>query len=178
MDILLICSPAVRHDRFQAQDECSVLPHVSSPLYMVIDANDFSFLEIINARWGTTAHIVFTFFGLATNVIVSSKTILFLSLDYAPTSSDAYPWRISNRNRLDRDEHCSGLFPDSPRCLSLRSGRGYASFFDRRLLAYNRLVRYSARFRIHCLCNFAHPWFTYQSLGIIEGCFNCDSSGG
>jgi hypothetical protein len=33
-----------------------------------------SFLEIINARWGTVAHFVFMFFGLATNVIVSSRS--------------------------------------------------------------------------------------------------------
>jgi hypothetical protein len=35
----------------------------------------FSFLEIIYVRWGTVAHIVFMFFGLATNVIVSSKSL-------------------------------------------------------------------------------------------------------
>ena len=32
-----------------------------------------TFLEIIKVRWGTVAHIVFMFFGLATNVIVSSE---------------------------------------------------------------------------------------------------------
>ncbi|KAJ3487960.1 hypothetical protein NLI96_g3181 [Meripilus lineatus] len=35
-----------------------------------------TWLEIIAARWGTVAHLVFLFFGLATNVIVSSMLIL------------------------------------------------------------------------------------------------------
>ncbi|TCD67621.1 hypothetical protein EIP91_012186 [Steccherinum ochraceum] len=35
-----------------------------------------TWLEIIDARWGKTAHLVFMFFGLATNIIVSSMLIL------------------------------------------------------------------------------------------------------
>lgn len=35
-----------------------------------------TFLEIIKARWGTVAHLVFLFFGFATNVIVSTMLIL------------------------------------------------------------------------------------------------------
>ncbi|KAI0281759.1 urea transporter [Russula aff. rugulosa BPL654] len=35
-----------------------------------------TWLEIIHARWGRTAHFIFMFFGLATNVIVSSMLIL------------------------------------------------------------------------------------------------------
>ncbi|KAF5309053.1 hypothetical protein D9619_013578 [Psilocybe cf. subviscida] len=35
-----------------------------------------TWLEIVGARWGKTAHLVFMFFGLATNVIVSSMLIL------------------------------------------------------------------------------------------------------
>ncbi|KAI0929435.1 hypothetical protein AcV7_005287 [Taiwanofungus camphoratus] len=35
-----------------------------------------TWLEIVHARWGTFAHLVFMFFGLATNVIVSSMLIL------------------------------------------------------------------------------------------------------
>ncbi|PSR74673.1 hypothetical protein PHLCEN_2v9654 [Hermanssonia centrifuga] len=35
-----------------------------------------TWLEIVAARWGTTAHLVFMFFGLATNIIVSSMLIL------------------------------------------------------------------------------------------------------
>lgn len=35
-----------------------------------------TFLEIIRARWGTTAHIVFLLFALLTNVIVSSMLVL------------------------------------------------------------------------------------------------------
>ncbi|KAI0002534.1 urea transporter [Russula compacta] len=35
-----------------------------------------TWLEIVHARWGRLAHIVFMFFGLATNVIVSSMLIL------------------------------------------------------------------------------------------------------
>ncbi|KAI0777651.1 urea transporter [Trametes elegans] len=35
-----------------------------------------TWLEIIGARWGNVAHLVFMFFGLATNVIVSSMLIL------------------------------------------------------------------------------------------------------
>lgn len=35
-----------------------------------------TFLEIIRARWGAVAHIVFLFFGLATNIIVSTMLIL------------------------------------------------------------------------------------------------------
>jgi len=38
--------------------------------------NAHTFLEIIATRWGTFAHIVFLFFGLATNVVVSSMLIL------------------------------------------------------------------------------------------------------
>jgi hypothetical protein len=67
-------SPFIRHDRFQAQNELSLLPYArlcSARTRFITD--EFSFLEIIKARWGTVAHIVFMFFGLATNVIVSSK---------------------------------------------------------------------------------------------------------
>ncbi|KAI0360713.1 urea transporter [Trametes cingulata] len=35
-----------------------------------------TWLEIVAARWGTVAHLVFMFFGLATNIIVSSMLIL------------------------------------------------------------------------------------------------------
>lgn len=35
-----------------------------------------TWLEIVNARWGITAHLVFMFFGLATNIIVSSMLAL------------------------------------------------------------------------------------------------------
>ncbi|KAI0325129.1 urea transporter [Cubamyces sp. BRFM 1775] len=35
-----------------------------------------TWLEIVAARWGTFAHLVFMFFGLATNIIVSSMLIL------------------------------------------------------------------------------------------------------
>jgi len=38
--------------------------------------NAHTFLEIISTRWGTLAHGVFLFFGLATNIIVSSMLIL------------------------------------------------------------------------------------------------------
>ncbi|KAF7973621.1 hypothetical protein HWV62_14802 [Athelia sp. TMB] len=35
-----------------------------------------TWLEIVGARWGTLAHLIFMFFGLATNIIVSSMLIL------------------------------------------------------------------------------------------------------
>ncbi|KAJ6494051.1 urea transporter [Mycena vitilis] len=35
-----------------------------------------TWLEIVDARWGKTAHLVFMFFGLATNIIVSSMLVL------------------------------------------------------------------------------------------------------
>ncbi|KAI0635141.1 urea transporter [Trametes polyzona] len=35
-----------------------------------------TWLEIVGARWGTVAHLVFMFFGFATNIIVSSMLIL------------------------------------------------------------------------------------------------------
>ncbi|KAK2463981.1 hypothetical protein APHAL10511_004032 [Amanita phalloides] len=35
-----------------------------------------TWLEIIGARWGTAAHLIFLFFGLATNIIVSSMLVL------------------------------------------------------------------------------------------------------
>ncbi|TDL20265.1 urea transporter [Rickenella mellea] len=38
--------------------------------------NAHTWLEIVGVRWGTVAHIVFLFFGLATNIIVSSMLIL------------------------------------------------------------------------------------------------------
>lgn len=38
--------------------------------------NAHTFLEIIGERWGTLAHKIFLFFGLATNIIVSSMLIL------------------------------------------------------------------------------------------------------
>src|SRR5258706_4729875 len=38
--------------------------------------NAHTFLEIIGTRWGTFAHIVFLFFGLATNIVVSSMLCL------------------------------------------------------------------------------------------------------
>jgi len=36
----------------------------------------YTWIEIIGARWGKLAHLVFMFFGLATNIIVSSMLIL------------------------------------------------------------------------------------------------------
>ncbi|EJU01843.1 urea transporter [Dacryopinax primogenitus] len=38
--------------------------------------NAHTWLEIVGVRWGTTAHIILMFFGLATNIIVSSMLIL------------------------------------------------------------------------------------------------------
>ena len=38
--------------------------------------NAHTFLEMVNVRWGKTAHFVFLFFGLATNIIVSSMLLL------------------------------------------------------------------------------------------------------
>lgn len=38
--------------------------------------NAHTFLEIIGTRWGTLAHIIFLFFGLATNIVVSSMLCL------------------------------------------------------------------------------------------------------
>ncbi|KAJ3772778.1 urea transporter [Lentinula raphanica] len=35
-----------------------------------------TWLEIVGVRWGKTAHLIFMFFGLATNIIVSSMLIL------------------------------------------------------------------------------------------------------
>lgn len=35
-----------------------------------------TFLEIVRARWGTAAHLVFTVFGFLTNIIVTSMLIL------------------------------------------------------------------------------------------------------
>ncbi|KAF7377971.1 Urea transporter [Mycena sanguinolenta] len=35
-----------------------------------------TWLEVVGARWGKTAHLVFMFFGLATNIIVSSMLVL------------------------------------------------------------------------------------------------------
>ncbi|KAI6000812.1 urea transporter [Pisolithus albus] len=35
-----------------------------------------TWLEIVAVRWGTTAHLIFMFFGLATNLIVSSMLVL------------------------------------------------------------------------------------------------------
>ncbi|KAJ7347968.1 urea transporter [Mycena albidolilacea] len=35
-----------------------------------------TWLEIVGARWGKTAHLIFMFFGLATNIIVSSMLVL------------------------------------------------------------------------------------------------------
>ncbi|KIM24913.1 hypothetical protein M408DRAFT_228455 [Serendipita vermifera MAFF 305830] len=38
--------------------------------------NAHTFLEIIGERWGTVAHLIFLFFGLATNIVVSSMLCL------------------------------------------------------------------------------------------------------
>ncbi|EJD07865.1 urea transporter [Fomitiporia mediterranea MF3/22] len=38
--------------------------------------NAHTWLEIVGKRWGTVAHLVFMFFGLATNIIVSAMLIL------------------------------------------------------------------------------------------------------
>lgn len=35
-----------------------------------------TWLEIVAVRWGTAAHLIFMFFGLATNLIVSSMLVL------------------------------------------------------------------------------------------------------
>ncbi|TFK98233.1 urea transporter [Pterulicium gracile] len=35
-----------------------------------------TWLEIVRARWGTVAHLVFMFFGMATNIIVSAMLVL------------------------------------------------------------------------------------------------------
>ncbi|KZO98316.1 hypothetical protein CALVIDRAFT_562238 [Calocera viscosa TUFC12733] len=38
--------------------------------------NAHTWLEIVGVRWGTAAHLILMFFGLATNIIVSSMLIL------------------------------------------------------------------------------------------------------
>ena len=38
--------------------------------------NAHTFLELVKVRWGTTAHLVFMFFGLSANLIVSSMLLL------------------------------------------------------------------------------------------------------
>ena len=38
--------------------------------------NCHTFLEMVKARWGTLAHIVFTYYAFATNLIVTSMLIL------------------------------------------------------------------------------------------------------
>lgn len=38
--------------------------------------NCHTFLEMVKARWGTMAHIVFTYYAFATNLIVTSMLIL------------------------------------------------------------------------------------------------------
>jgi Na+/proline symporter len=41
-----------------------------------VTPNAHTFAEIVNARWGKTAHITFLFFGFCTNIIVTSMLIL------------------------------------------------------------------------------------------------------
>ncbi|CAG8772950.1 1132_t:CDS:2, partial [Dentiscutata heterogama] len=41
-----------------------------------LESHDHTFLEIINARYGKPAHIVFLCFGLATNMIVTAMLLL------------------------------------------------------------------------------------------------------
>ncbi|KAG6875977.1 hypothetical protein C0992_001616 [Termitomyces sp. T32_za158] len=64
--------------------------------------NAHTWLEIVGERWGTLAHIVFLFFGLATNIINSSLIILGGSAtvtDLTGMSTIAYAHNITPLHR-------------------------------------------------------------------------------
>lgn len=129
------------------------------------------FLEIIKARWGTVAHVVFTFFGLATNIIVSSEYIARHRgrEDVANIcASDVDPRGISHRHRPNFDEHRRGMFLDPIGRLNIRPGGWYASFLDCRLLTYDRFVRHSPRLCTYGVRYFTHLGLTASCMGAIE----------
>lgn len=74
-------------------------------------------LEIVRARWGTTAHLVFMFFAFCTNILVSSMLILGgAAVVNALTGMDLYAVRhplihpASHPARLAKDQY---LPPDA-----------------------------------------------------------------
>jgi hypothetical protein len=104
--------------------------------------NAHTWLEIVYARWGATAHKVFMFFGLATNFIVSAM----LALGGSATVTDLtgtnyleihtkYAFRGgADRYLLPRHEHYRRLLPDPSRCFHLRHGRRNARHPSLRLV--------------------------------------------
>lgn len=53
-------------------------------------------LEIVRARWGTTAHLVFMFFAICTNLLVSAMLILGgAAVVEALTGMNIYAVRLS-----------------------------------------------------------------------------------
>lgn len=57
------------------RDRTDVRPQLAAKLKLNAP-HAHTWLEIVYARWGRTAHLTFMFFGLATNIIVSSMLIL------------------------------------------------------------------------------------------------------
>lgn len=101
-----------------------------------------TWLEIVSARWGKTAHIVFMFFGLSTNVIVSAMLCLGGSATVTDLTGTCIYFSLSvvfcarraNNVRVRHEHDCSVLF-DSCWSLYLRYGRWNACH------AFMRLVR-------------------------------------
>ncbi|KAF7368781.1 Urea transporter [Mycena venus] len=80
-----------------------------------------TWLEVVGVRWGKTAHLVFMFFGLATNIIVSSMLVL---------GGSATVTDLTGMSTI-----AASLLPHPTRCLHLRRRRRNA------LDAAVRLVR-------------------------------------
>ena len=64
--------------------------------------NCHTFLEMVKARWGTMAHIVFTYYAFATNLIVTSMLILGGADCIAAWSQSALPGMRSKSPRSSR----------------------------------------------------------------------------
>lgn len=122
--------------------------------------NAHTFLEIIGARWGTAAHLIFLFFGLATNMCVRRSFIRFQT-DASPLQYRIFhvnSWRVRNSDRPHRDEHYCRMFPHPYRRRYLRRGWWNACDALVRLYAHYRVVRYHLDFHLHRLCDLAEDW--------------------
>ena len=80
--------------------------------------NAHTFLEVIRARYGLYAHLVFIVFGLMTNILV---TAMVREPRWRPVKSTltlliAPDWWLGCGHFVDGHAHCCRLFPASSRC--------------------------------------------------------------
>ena len=80
-----------------------------------------TWLEIVHARWGRTAHLIFMFFGSAALILsyVPSLTCLIQASNKYHRFFYANPWWLCNGERFNWYAHHSCVLPYPTRCCNL-----------------------------------------------------------